>query len=161
MKLPTYLLCCLLSFSACQQGAAVNELPFGYEYVDRGGYLKEIYKSTDPKQFVLARVIQYKYNMQFLLILQEPILSEHLNHIASDINATYPRSLTSTKDSVSNLMHMRDSIMQHDPYFSAIFRNKYNFWIATPQKLFGPYNFDEYYKKRIELGVPEGLKLEI
>jgi hypothetical protein len=71
---------------------------------------------------------------------------------------------------IDNSRLIADSIVTNDPYYISIFKNKFNYWIISHKeinpndympmsKIYGPFNKEEYKRKRKELNVPKELEL--
>jgi hypothetical protein len=71
---------------------------------------------------------------------------------------------------IDNSQVIADSIITNDPYYKLIFSNINNYWIISHKeikendympmsKIYGPYNKEEYRRKKIELNVPKELEL--
>ncbi len=154
------LILCVLNIT-CQQGALVKGLCCNYIYLDQGKDSKSILPETYNGKGVHANVIQYVYNSAFILILQKPVYEDHLYHLSSQI--TREDSLLTKNDEMNIQIskHKADSILKNDEFYKKIFSRQFNLWIISKNNLYGPLDLNEYYQKRIELAIPEGLYLKL
>jgi hypothetical protein len=123
----------------------------------------------------------YKYSLGFNLYFRFESFSEYLRQpdivnssswsrlkgkIEADTNnyklfhAYGATEANSHQDSDIELW-IADSLLRNDPYYKRIISAKQNFWIISvaTNSLFGPFSNQDYFRKKRELKIPDGLKL--
>ncbi|RYD53229.1 MAG: hypothetical protein EOP52_03560 [Sphingobacteriales bacterium] len=157
------LLIVLLPFiQGCNGSDYTEELGGGYYYIDEGEKTKEIRHQMEYNKHIHGKVISYKFNWDFIVVLQEPDFGEHKIMLASSLRNDLKKYPDNSESDRLATEKEADSILKNDPYYKSIFINKYNYWIIVKNdtNVIGPLTKQEYLKKRLELGVPENLHLE-
>ena len=112
---------------------------------------------------ILSRVVDYNYNDNFIIVLQEPNYEGYISSIESNIRSMDSikyRSITIAN--VNETERLADSILKTDSFDKKVFSHKVNYWIVACKdstQLFGPLTKDEYLRKRKELKIPMTLWL--
>lgn len=143
----------LILLSAC--GAGVNsdseELSEDSFYFRTGSY-GYVMSHNELHKTIFPRVIDYSYNIDFVLIYQVPDYDAH--RLLLDFELSRQPGFLGSKV---------DSVLKHDPYYIKILSSNANYWIIVNKThdLIGPMNKGEYENKRRELRVPADLVLDV
>ena len=155
--LSLFLVGLFLVISSC--GAGVNnasEELSGDSYFRESGHDFSYIRSHNGRQrTIYPRIIAYAYNSDFILAAQVPnrehdkgLITDELNHGKEDLNILEKKA---------------DSILTNDPYFIKMLSGKINYWIIKndTHELIGPMTGNQYLTKRVELNIPNDLKLDV
>ncbi len=160
-----FLLVLTLWSVACNQGSQIENLSEKYIYHDGGGDYRDIIKVKNVtsntkisnlnyiKCNVYSKVIDYRFNNDFIVIAQIPNKEWHVKAIAFELEDIYSKKMSRS---------IADSLIKNDIYYQKIFSRDKNYWIVNNKEdsLLGPFSKHEYFQKKIELKVPEELKLK-
>ncbi len=132
MKILVSIMVVLFMYS-CSMSDDDEDLPNNWKYIRESGTDITIFKSSNDKLFIPYTVIEYKNNNEWLIACQ-----------VNNPWAYYPILTDSIYIAIDNPSELK-------------------FWIINLQKdiMYGPLSLNEYLKKRIELKLPKGLKLEL
>jgi hypothetical protein len=138
-----------------------KELSGNYFYRDEGRNVKDILCHSPNHQEIYSKVLDYAYDADFIIILQQPIYDEYKAMIGFKLRDTLAKYSKNTKEDVPKSENEADSILTNDPFYQSIFMRKINYWIISnkQQIVFGPFTKDEYERKRVELLVPDRLQI--
>ena len=143
-------------------GAPDNYQELSGNYFFRGGDGDGILSHKPDKMSIYGKVIQYKFNNDFIVVIQHPDYMDYKTMISSNLLndvKKYPKN--STKD-ISMANREADSLLKYDTTYKKIFSAKENYWIISHknEKTYGPLNEFEYMKIRKQLQVPQNLVLD-
>jgi hypothetical protein len=187
----SFFLISFLIYACSGIGDSSEKLGGAYVYSDTGGDMEQIYQANlGYNNNIYPKVIDYAFDDNFILALQEPHKKAFKSVFAFDLRNRFIRygsSVKSKNDSVAiwaddldvSLLKGRismdntesdmitsemivDSLINANPYYQKIFASKRNYWIIvkSTDQLFGPYSREEYLNKRNELKIPEELEME-
>ncbi|KQS24674.1 hypothetical protein ASG33_23205 [Dyadobacter sp. Leaf189] len=135
----------------------------GFLYESSGKEFKNIRTPIRGQKNIYGKVMEYKFNADFILAIQQPSREIYHGSIAYELrNADRVKyKYNSTNDRIES-ERVADSLILNDPYYKSIFANTTNYWIISHQNktMYGPLTKEEYFRKRKELKVPDELKLE-
>ncbi len=108
---------------------------------------------------IYPKVIDYDYNSDFIIAVQKPDYSRYKFMISSELDMDNTDVNGTPIDSHS----LADSVLKHEPYYIKIFSRSLNYWIIShkDKQVYGPYSEEEYLQKRVALGVPDNLQLDV
>ena len=189
----TYILLSLIIFFCSCAGIhdKAEDLGDGYVYIYDGGDLSYI-RASNPEEgnAIYPKVIDYTFNKDFVLILQDPHKERIKSLLAHNLRSCYTyyvdslknkdginivsndhlavklfKGKISTENTESDIIlseKIVDSLMNATPYYQKMFTSKRNYWILvkSADQLFGPYSMIEYTLKRKELKIPDDLALD-
>lgn len=154
MKFSRYLIILLVSTSCAVSFSDMKQnLGNGYYYLGEGQTQSYIYLSFDKKApsidkiSVWPTVLAYDYNENFVIVKQSPnetVIRQNLIYFNNE-----------TEVSV-------DSILKIDEFFIDMLSYDTCYWIIDKRKqvLNGPYNYFDYEKERVLLGISKKLILK-
>jgi hypothetical protein len=139
-----------------------EDLSGHYFYRDEGGHVKDILCHLPNHKEIYSEVIGYSYNKDFIVAVQKPVYEEYRTIIGFNLRSDLKRYPTNSKEEAMQSEKEADSILKHNPFYLAVFKNKLNYWIISnaKQELYGPFTKSEYESKRKELMVPESVQIE-
>ncbi|WP_439555633.1 hypothetical protein [Dyadobacter sp.] len=134
----------------------------GFLYESPGKEVKNIRTPIHGQKNIYGKVVEYKFNADFILAIQQPSREVYRGSIAYELrNADRVKYKdNSTNDRIES-ERVADSLILYDPYYKRIFAHTTNYWIISHQNkaMFGPLTREEYFRRRNELKVPDELKL--
>lgn len=139
-----------------------QELSGSYFYLCEGENNKSIISHLPNRKSIFPKIIEYEYNSDFIIAIQQPDYQEYIHMVAFDLRSdTIKYPLNSAGDIIKSEF-VADSLLKFNEYYVKIFANKINFWIiAHKQKqVYGPFKREEYLLKRKEVGIPNSLRLK-
>ena len=151
-------------FNSCSSDYA-TELSGNYFYSEEGGEIKQILNhknNSNYKKDIYGKVIDYDFNYNYILVLQEPNYNDYITMIGFYLRVNLKKYPTNSYEETVQSEKEADSILTNDEYYKKVFKNKINYWIINNKidSIFGPYSKQEYYIIRKKLGVPESLYLK-
>lgn len=153
-------------FCCCITGCdydALRELSGGYRYYYDGGNMSMILQSDyDTRKSIYGKVIDYKYNEDYILVLQRPVYEEYVNELAGEIFETMPNGDQILYKDDKTRRTIADSILRNDSFYQKVFLNDINYWIIiiAEDSLVGPLTQGEYLNLRAKLSIPESIFIE-
>jgi hypothetical protein len=138
-----------------------EELSGNYFYRDEGSNVKDILCHSPNQQEIYSKVLDYAYDSDFIVIVQQPINDEYKAMIGFNLRDTLPKYSKNLEEDIDKSENEADSILRNDPFYQAIFMREINYWIISnkQQMVFGPFTKGEYERKRVELSVPGRLQI--
>ena len=162
MKL--FILAFLLSILlfGCEAGILnhTKELGNGYTYNNENSYIKSV---ISAKNSIYSDVVNYVYDIEFILAIQKPNKEVYRVFIASELrNNNRNQFIGNVEKDILESVRKADSLIRYDSFYINIFARKINYWIISHKnnQEYGPFTEKEYLKKRAELGVPNNLQLK-
>lgn len=159
-----FLIFCSLFFFQCGGGSSdfYEELSGNYFYRGEGRGSNEILSHSPKQKSIYSEVINYSFNDDFIIALQQPNYESHKYMIATKLRIDAIQFPTNSSQEIKASEKIAASLLKHDSFYLKIFSQKRNFWIITnkPNKLYGPLNNEQYLQKREELNVPKELELK-
>lgn len=151
----------LTTLSMCSSFDSTKELSGNYFYRDEGPTLKDIL-SHNSNMNIYSTVIDYDYNDNFIIALQEPNYKEHEQMIAFEVRDKFPKYSKNTIEDVQESELVADSILDNSSYYKSIFSHNRNYWIISIKvnKIYGPLTKQEFAIRKKELNVPANLSLQ-
>ena len=150
-----------LLFASCGPGIidVTENLPNDFVYRQDGTSNYLYVNSKVGVKEIYPQIKKIVFDEEFILIEQIPNKDYLKNTIVNDriFNSfVSPKNIDSILKTVNE-----DSILNHDLKYKKIFKNKVNYWILRikDKKFFGPYALQNYYKRKMELGVSKNLIL--
>lgn len=139
-----------------------RELSGQYFYIDEGINSKQILSHLPNRKEIYPNVVDYSFNSDFIIALQKPDYKEFKSIIAFQLRDNLKKYPGNSKKDIFESEKVADSILKANSFYKKIFANKINFWIIDNKRkiLFGPLSKQEYENKRIELNIPENIKLK-
>ena len=150
-----------LLFSSCGPGIidVMENLPNDFVYRQDGTSNYLYVNSRVGVKEIYPQITKIIFDQKFILIEQIPNKDYIKNTILNDRISTSlvtPKNIDSILETINE-----DSILINDLKYDKIFKNKVNYWILRikDKKFFGPYVLQDYYKRKMELGVSKSLIL--
>lgn len=103
------------------------------------------------KNNIYPTVEKFVFHNDYILVKQRPKKDLYQKAIIWE----YESIFTNEKSKI-----VTDSIINRDPYFQKIFKNRINYWIIDVKKeiLYGPFNLNEFNSKKKQLSVSIDLR---
>jgi len=161
LELSTLLGCLTLLVGCIPNNDGSEELSGQYFYRNEGRDVKDILCHNPNHQEIYSKVLDYAYNSDFIVAVQEPIYNEYKVMIGFNLRNTLSKYSKNLKDDVDKSEKEADSILVNDHFYQSIFKHEINYWIISnkTQLVFGPLTKEEYEKKREELMIPQSLQI--
>jgi hypothetical protein len=159
-----YLLIFLIIYSlifGCSNDSSI-ELSGNYFYREEGSNVKQIISHTTNRKEIYSKVIDYDYNKDFIIAVQQPDYKDYIIMIAFNLrDDTIRFSKKSLNDNLSE--EVADSILKNDSNYKKIFLNKLNYWIISNKenRVYGPLTKYEYLDKRKDLKIANYVKVHV
>jgi hypothetical protein len=152
---------CFVSKGCIPNSDSTEDLSGHYFYRDEGEHVKDILCHIPNRQEIYSEVIDYAYDSDFIVVVQQPVYSEYKAMIGFNLRSTLKKYSANSKEDVAKSENEADSILVNDYFYQSVFKNKINYWIIShkAQQLYGPFTKDEYKEKRKDLRVPESLQI--
>jgi hypothetical protein len=151
-----------ISIFGCNYSDEHIKLSGDYFYREEGKHAKDIISSRPNNRSIFAEIIAYDYDSDFIIAIQYPNYEEYKTQIAFELRRDVNKYPTNSNEERLQSEIIADSILKNDSYYRSIFNRKVNYWIISHERnqLYGPLSKKEFSIKRIELEVPENLKLK-
>ena len=136
-----------------------EELSGNYFYEDEGGELHSIVSHLPNRIGILPTVLDYDYNKDFILAVQQPYYQSCRDELAGKLN---PGDYYRSTEDIIKFQKLADSLIKYDAYYQKILSHKINYWIISNKEnhVYGPLTLKEYFDKRKELHIPENLTIK-
>jgi len=91
-------------------------------------------------------VVDYDYDKDFIIVLQQPNYEAFRISIAFDLRDDLKKYPTNSYDEITQSEKVADSLIKNNPYYIKIFSHKNNYWIIehSNKKVYGPFTKEEY-----------------
>jgi hypothetical protein len=157
------LLVCLFICSCSTGGDYSEEISGGYFYRSEGADTKDILSHLPNGNNIYSKVVSYDYNSNFIIAAQQPIYNEYRSMIGFELRNDLSKYPSNSETDMIKSEVIADSILKNDPFYRKVFSRTTNYWIIdhTRNLFLGPLSFEEYEKKRKDLGVPDDLQLKL
>lgn len=158
--LAVWLLCFLIT--SCTSDYS-EDLSGGYFYVAEGGKQKIIWSSSPDKQDLYATIIDYDYNDDFIIAIQEPDSLEIVHQISFDLEEDTKLFPINSVDNTERSLIVADSIIRNDPFYQLMLSRQYNYWIVQHKKnkVYGPLSREDFDSIKYKLKIPRNLRISI
>jgi len=153
----------VLSYSFLLQNCSdySAELSGGYKFISESENSKHIVNDMYSGNDIFGKIISYDFNSNFIVALQKPDINDYKSMIATNIRFVGNKYINNTLQDVIASEIEADSIIRNDSFYIKLFSSKVNYWIISHKenKRYGPFDKIEYEKKRIELKIPESVRV--
>lgn len=151
-----------ICFCLSQCSDSQQELSGDYSYFDEGVADKFIISEVSASKAIYGKVIDYKFNDQFIVAIQRPDFNAHKSKIAFELRNDIRNYPDNSVEDIQVTEVRADSILTHNPYYKKVFSRDTNYWIimVKSDSLVGPLSFEDYLIIKERLEVPESMNVK-